>query len=168
MGRENLFINIENKIYKIQSKSYVMNGGRIIILLVFLSVFTLVQAQVTIGTDDAPVSGMLLQLKEVKEVDLSSANGYVNASKGLGLPRINMNVTSSTSGDAGAKLVASLNLTGVTLTADQAKMHTGLIVFNINTSDVTQNAPFSEAKVCPGVYVWMGTEWSRAMVKACE
>lgn len=145
-----------------------MNGGRIVILLVLLSVFTLGQAQVTIGTEDAPASGMLLQLKQVKEADLSSANRYVNASKGVVLPRVNLNVTSSISGDTGAKLVASLNLTGVTLTVDQAIMHAGLIVFNINTSDVTSGAPFSEAKVCPGVYVWMGTEWSRMMVKACE
>ena len=83
-----------------------MNGGRIVILLVLLSVFTLGQAQVTIGTEAAPASGMLLQLKQMKEAGWSSANGYVNARKVVALHSVNLKVTPSIQGDTGDKLVA--------------------------------------------------------------
>lgn len=125
--------------------------------------FLMAAAQVTIGIEEAPVSGSLLQLKDKNVTD-----GKANATKGLLLPRVELDAVNSVSGTIAQKLLNTLKLTlpsGITFNAEQ---HTGLMVYNINTQTVASGAPFSENKVCPGVYVWNGSSWNRLMAKECE
>lgn len=134
-------------------------------MILFL-IFTLnTHAQVTIGIDESPVSGAILQLKTLDESSQGTFN--ITANKGLGLPRVNLEAANYGSSDnSDVRLIKSLGLTGVTANAVQ---HTGLIVFNMTVSDIQGNATgtFLESKICKGVYVWMGDKWARSMVTPC-
>lgn len=112
-------------------------------LFVLISAITAVlytQAQVTIGSKDAPTKGSILQLKE-------NDDGDVNASKGLLLPRVKINnLTPSTpselSGSIGGTDEWDLNI------------HTGLLVYNIAENNLCTPQP-----ILKGPYIWNGTEW---------
>jgi len=120
-------------------------------------------SQVTIGLGEEPEEGALLQLKS-KNVPGREAN----STKGLLLPRVELDASGSADGhDIAAQLVQSLQITlpsGRTIDAEQ---HTGLMIYNISEQPVTKGAPFADDKICPGVYVWDGTQWKRVMYKEC-
>jgi hypothetical protein len=118
--------------------------------LLLLIVFTIsfpAGAQVTIGSDIPPEDGSLLQLKQTSD----DANG-VNSTKGLGLPRVSLTKQTAlfpmyeTTPGSG---VANSDYDDATKKAKLDKDHTGLTVYNVNTT-----APFSD-----GVYTWDGSTW---------
>ena len=103
---------------------------------VLFSFFSLniVQAQVTIGCDEALVEGALLQVKNIAGITDSTAN----STKGLLLPRVS--------------LTAIDKLEPCTATDDLSKLsHVGLMVYN-TTTDLTNTLQ-------NGVYFWNGEEW---------
>ncbi|MDH6306866.1 hypothetical protein M2463_003656 [Parabacteroides sp. PH5-13] len=83
-------------------------------------------AQVTIGSTDAPDKAKLLQ---------------IDNSGGLGLPRVQL-----------ANLSTLQPFITGTLSADDKKAHTGLMVYNLTTT-----SPFKK-----GIYVWDGEKWTEA------
>ncbi len=94
-------------------------------------------AQVTIGSDQTPLSGALLDLKEK-----SSSNAETSTNKGFVLPRI--------------KLTSLTTLSPITKGSGETDAHyAGLTVFNTNNS-----SPFSK-----GIYTWDGERWSKAGVR---
>jgi len=120
-------------------------------------------AQVTIGSDQPAVKGALLQLK-TQEV----AGDNPNSKQGLMLPRVELDAVGSASGSIEQKLISSLKITLPPGTIIDAPQHTGLTVYNISDSPVTSGTPFAETKICPGVYVWDGSRWQRAMKDECQ
>ena len=118
------------------------------------------EAQVTIGLNEEPVSGAILQLKS-EEV----SGNQPNAVQGLMLPRVSFDVDNSATATTADKLKTSLRLT-ISENVDAA-VHTGLTVYNVETKNTVAGSPFAESKICPGVYVWDGTQWIRAMSTDC-
>ncbi|NDV69860.1 FISUMP domain-containing protein [Dysgonomonas sp. 25] len=106
-----------------------------IVLLALLTTISL-HGQVTIGSDQAPNKGALLDLTQG-----SSTN------KGLGLPRVKLNSLTI----AGNDLKVSVN--GATGPAWDKDEHIGLLVYNINKVETASN------RVCPGVHIWDGETW---------
>lgn len=91
----------------------------------------------------SPAQGALLDLKE----NTTNLDDGVTASKGLGLPRVELQANS---GDLGKSLSASTT-TDETLDKDE---HIGLLVYN------TAKDESSEAtRLCPGLHVWDGNKW---------
>lgn len=104
------------------------------LLFIFVSS---IEAQVTIGANEAPVEGALLQLKSKTGV----TDGSENATAGLLLPRVSLTSLTSLDGiDTGD--------------SETAYTYTGLVVYHI--ADTTQSSYFNS-----GVYVWIGTQWER-------
>lgn len=100
-------------------------------------------AQVTIGIDEAPTEGALLQIKSDKSV----TNGDLpNSTKGVAFPRVELT----------KKNELSPMFAGTT-TAAQKSSHTGLVVFNTKEATATDDTSFKFEK---GLYVWKGTEWA--------
>jgi hypothetical protein len=98
------------------------------------------KGQVTIGSDIAPLSGVLLDIKS-KAGTSGTGDATTDANGGgLGLPRVVL--TSETS-------LAPFLPSAI---ASEMKDRTGLMVYNISTT-----SPFK-----PGVYVWDGTRWNVA------
>lgn len=97
-----------------------------------------IKAQVTIGSNNTPVSGALLQLKE------TSTNGD-NSTRGLSMPRVELK---SLSGD----LAESMGAPSGTY---DAPSHIGLLVYNTGVNDNTSSA----ARICQGMHVWTGEQW---------
>lgn len=91
-------------------------------------------AQVTIGTDEQPEVGALLQLKNINGVTDASAN----STKGLGLPKVKL-----TTIDNLKDLNPSLN----------PQNHVGLILYNSNIFC------HNDKMYYPGLYVWDGENW---------
>ena len=93
-------------------------------------------AQVTIGSNNEPLDGALLDLKQ------QQTDGTANSEIGMMLPRVNLtNLTDITA-----------DITGVT--AAENRKYTGLTVYNVNKCFDT-----GAGKGGPGVYVWSGTQW---------
>lgn len=118
------------------------------ITLLCLSVSVLpINAQVTIGLDEKPANGALLQMKEMGGV----TNEVENSTKGMMFPRVKLTVKD--------KLYPMLANADGTTPADNYntpakveamdKLHVGLTVYNTNSS-----VPFKK-----GLYTWNGTEW---------
>lgn len=97
-----------------------------------------IEAQMTIGSDEPPASGALLQLKETSGIT-------DNSEKGLSLPRIEL---VSLTGDLAASMGAESG------TYD-AQSHIGLLVYNVGINDSISEA----SRVCPGMHVWTGDRW---------
>lgn len=113
-------------------------------LLLFISSVWLTSlhlvAQVTIGTNEAPNIGALLDLKMNNELG-------ANSSKGLIMPRVAL------------KDIKTETDLGKTMGATEANSlepldHIGLIVYNTAT-----NTESEEKRFCPGLHVWNGTKW---------
>jgi hypothetical protein len=118
---------------------------KIILLLVCLGISPGLYAQVTIGIDEAPAEGALLQLKDIKD---AISNGGKNADKGLLMPRV--------------RLVNNTQLDPMfpNATEGNKKEHAGLIVYNL-TED--------ESKFLKkGIMVWNGQEWNLLNVRKKE
>ncbi|WP_029902851.1 hypothetical protein [Prevotella sp. 10(H)] len=110
----------------------------ILAILLFFST-TVAYSQVTVGSAHAPAEGALLDLKE----QLPDTDNVTAKNGGLLLPRVKLYNTTS-----------MYNFMTDTLSADyvnQKKLHTGLIVYNIN-ADPTKNLEI-------GIYQWNGTKW---------
>ncbi|MDU1891607.1 MAG: FISUMP domain-containing protein [Dysgonomonas sp.] len=88
------------------------------------------QAQITVGSDIEPNDGALLDLKQ-KTPDAQN----VNATKGLGLPRVSLNSLTSLDDIANA--------------SSAVETYKGLTVYNVNSC-------FNQGT---GIYVWSGDEW---------
>ncbi len=108
--------------------------------------FSSMNSQVTIGMDEIPESGALLQIKEIQ-----TSGSEANSSKGILLPRVNL--VSRTS------LVPTLKASEEN---EQEKLkHTGLVVFNVNIVPNTDPALTLEE----GVYIWDGAKWKAGKKK---
>lgn len=109
-------------------------------------------SQVTIGSNEAPVEGALLQLKDTENV-AGKAN---NASKGVVFPRVALSQK-----DRLYPMFGAINAELPAYTSDMAAInakHAGLIVYNTYTSATTVTNPnliFQE-----GLYVWLGDKWA--------
>jgi len=108
-----------------------------LILLLCAFFATPSQSQVTIGMQDEPLKGTLLDLKE------TNSNGGATTTKGMMYPRVSL---------------VSLNglqpiLTGLDATYESLNLssYTGLTVYNVNETE-----PFVK-----GLYTWDGTQWVR-------
>lgn len=112
-----------------------MNLIKKILLLFSFFVFSLVQAQVTIGGPTPPNAGAILDLKE-------NNNLGINATKGLLMPRVALE------NERQMNPVVTNNVTP-TVKAE----HTGLVLYNTYL-DTSKN-------LCPGLYMWDGDLWSR-------
>lgn len=95
--------------------------------------------QVTIGMDEKPMNGALLQLKTEKDQD---SRGGFNAIKGLALPRVSMTTTTP----AANQLAQSIGSAG----AWDKDLHVGMLVYNVNECVIGGQR---------GLYVWSGSEW---------
>lgn len=110
------------------------------------------QAQVTIGSNEAPVEGALLQLKDTDKV----AGKAKNASKGVVFPRVALSQK-----DRLYPMFGEIGNEQMAYTSDMAAInakHAGLIVYNTYTSATTVTNPnliFQE-----GLYVWLGDKWA--------
>lgn len=108
-----------------------------VILLILNSLtFTNTYAQVTIGMSEAPLKGALLQLKSRKD-----NSNLTNANQGLGLPRVELTSISD---------LFPMFPVGYDKSA-QDKIHTGLIVYNVN-----EDLKDGDGK---GIYYWDGEKW---------
>lgn len=112
---------------------------KIILTCIVCTIACLANAQVTIGSDKAPLSGALLQLDQ----NLSTGTGGgVTSTKGLLLPRVE--IKSETA------LASTIGTLG---SGETAADYTGLIVFHVKGSTL----PALES----GIYVWMGNKWEK-------
>lgn len=114
-----------------------------IIVIVFLSFFCLKgNSQVTIGVDEEPVHGAILQLKDQKNV----AVGGVNATRGLLLPRVHL-----------TDLNSLIDIIPDSEDRPDPNVHIGLTVYNMNEDACSLKVPLRR-----GVYMWNGNTWSLA------
>ena len=98
-----------------------------------------VYGQVTIGSDNEPSAGSLLDLKQ-------NNNAGVNSSKGLVMPRVALTNLKPLNP---IQLAASIGNTG----SWPLEEHIGLMVYNVK-KDMCASEPIFE-----GLYVWNGVEW---------
>lgn len=90
-------------------------------------------AQVTIGSDEQPLRGALLDLKQ---------NPDGTSNKGLLMPRVS--------------LAGITDLTIAENSTESKNQHIGAVVYNVNKI-ITDEAYL----LCPGIYVWNGEAWQR-------
>ncbi|NDV68971.1 FISUMP domain-containing protein [Dysgonomonas sp. 25] len=108
-----------------------------IIILAFLTTTINLHSQVTIGSNQVPNKGALLDLK-------MDSQGM--STKGLGLPRVELkDIRTKTD------LAETMGLASGTLNAAD---HVGLVVYNIGKEETSEATRF-----CPGVHLWDGSEW---------
>lgn len=99
------------------------------------------QEGVTIGSNEAPESGALLQVKNLNGV----TNDASNSTKGFAFPR----VTLTHKNDLRPMLPSAAS-------AAQKATHTGLVVYNTSTATAADDPDFTFKK---GLYLWNGTQW---------
>lgn len=117
-----------------------MKSFRFLIISLLLPIY--ISGQVTIGSDETPAAGAILQLKQP-----GSFSNNATATRGLLLPRVALT----------DRFLLTPMLTGSDLTdLTQNKDHIGLTVYN--TNDLYY--PY-----CKGLYVWDGTKWEPFMRK---
>lgn len=115
------------------------------ILQAFLLLFCIsnLNAQVTIGSANTPISGALLDLKEE-----NSPTGGATSNKGLGLPRVKL--LSFTITNPATGVASTINDAPTTELWDKDE-HIGLVVYH--SDDCTLNGQ--------GLYVWTGDKWTK-------
>lgn len=107
---------------------------RVLVISLFVSsTLSPLHAQVTIGSDEHPIAGAILDLKE--------HDGLSTASKGMMLPRVGL--TSKTD-------LYPMFKEGYDKAQEDA-IHAGLLVYNVN-EDLCEN-------LHKGVFAWDGTQW---------
>lgn len=110
------------------------------------------KSQVTIGLDKNAVKGALLQLKQEETTD-----GAVNATKGLGLPRVGL--------EKRKQLFPMFEADGAgyknAVKTEEDEKHIGLVVFNMTDNTDTEKA--EDELLCQGPYVWDGNIWVRLL-----
>jgi hypothetical protein len=97
------------------------------------------QGQVTVGSDIAPLSGVLLDIKS-HTADANNATTGGTTGGGLGLPRVILTDVNSL-----APFLPSA-------ASGEKTARAGLMVYNVSTT-----SPFTQ-----GVYVWDGSQWNVA------
>ena len=101
-----------------------------------------VKAQVTVGAEESPVPGAMLQLKSRSD---ALSQGNANAILGVGFPRVALVVRD--------QLQPMYSATDAPNLLKEVKMeHTGLVVYNVTEDD--------NEELHPGLYQWDGTEWT--------
>lgn len=112
---------------------------------------SVLNAQVSIGTDEVPVAGALLQLKDVAGV----ADDGANAHKGMAYPRVSL----SDYDNLFPMFLSDPNNPASGANAEYAAgkaaldaSHTGLTVYNTNDA----------APLMKGLYTWTGSKWMLA------
>lgn len=105
-------------------------------------------SQVTLGLDEAPAQGTILQIKNIANQDTGA-----NANKGLGMPRMFL--------PDSEKLSPMYSYADASNTPTQAALtsHTGLVVYNLNTC-------LNRKGDDNGLYVWQGGIWNLLSEKA--
>ncbi|NDV95415.1 hypothetical protein D0T84_10880 [Dysgonomonas sp. 521] len=111
-----------------------------LVFIFFLSISGGLKAQVTIGSAIEPNKGALLDLKEKNPVDPDADNS--TASKGLGLPRVNLTTLTA--------------ISDISEAVGEEIEHTGLMVYNVNDATLSN--------ILPGIYIWDGTRWIKSDV----
>jgi hypothetical protein len=111
-----------------------LNLGSLFILLLMACPCSRLHAQVTIGSGTTPAKAALLQIKEMEPAP--GTEGATATTGGLLLPRVELNTLTDFS-------LSTL------LSDDKEKDHTGLLVYNVNSS----------GGLAKGVYLWCGTKW---------
>jgi hypothetical protein len=116
----------------------------IILLVIVVLGSANLNAQVTIGSENGPIAGAILQLKETEVNDNSP-----NSSKGIELPRVELTDKNQLfpmfqSDGAGGYITGSTPYVKAT---EDAK-HTGLLVYHTGTTQISE-----------GIYCWDGQEW---------
>jgi len=106
-------------------------------------------AQVTVGSNKAPVKGALLEIKNKDADSPSSVTDIKNVTSdekggGLGLPRVWLEDMKTLQPFIAKDAAWDANTGGV------KQLHAGLMVYNINATDFTQ-----------GIYVWDGAQWNK-------
>ena len=110
-------------------------------IFALMSTLTL-KAQVTVGANEGPVPGAILQVKTTGD---AVSNGNVNATQGIGFPRVAL-VTK----DLLQPMYSAADAPHLT---DAVKMeHKGLVVYNVTDDD--------NVDLSPGLYQWDGTQWT--------
>jgi len=130
--------------------------------LMFASFFLLlpVQAQVTVGNNEAPVDGALLQIKETAGV----AGKAKNSSKGVIFPRVALSQK-----DRLYPMFGEIGSENPSYTSDRTAIntkHAGMVVYNIYSSPSSVTNPnliFQE-----GLYVWLGDKWASVGTPSVE
>lgn len=113
---------------------------RIFLLLFLIPIsFSITQAQVTIGSEINPNAGAMLDLKQY-----APGSDNTTATKGLGLPRVNLTTPNALSDIADA--------------VGFEVEHTGLVVYSLNKC-------LNKTGRDNGVYVWTGSEWQALNAK---
>ena len=124
----------------------------LVFIMLFLSLSTL-QAQVSIGSGEEPISGSILQLKEKGAVTDASPNAY----RGLALPRVTLSekkalypmfLVDPDNPNSGPNTAYS----GATNKQALDKAHTGMIVYNLTEDD--------DKELCLGLNQWDGEQWN--------
>lgn len=113
---------------------------KIYFICVFLQVSNAVQGQVTIGSESAPSTGALLQMKETD-------NNGTNSTKGMLLPRVALTD------------IYALEPCAETNEANKIA-HTGMMVYNTTTD--------STGVLKENIYAWNGERWRSQKVEEGE
>ena len=116
------------------------------ILVAMLLHTSILLAQVTIGSNEVPASGALLQLKDVTQISDDNAN----SSKGLMMPRMELNAVDQLFPMFDEVQGQYYRKDGIDFDkATEDNSHRGLMVFNVKESD----------ELCRGLHVWDGNYW---------
>ena len=140
-----------------------MNFNKLTKTFLMLAAFVLLlpaQAQVTIGNNEAPAEGALLQIKEAENV----VGKLKNSSKGVVFPRVALSQK-----DKLYPMFGEIGAENPTYTANAATInprHAGMVVYNTYTSPggvTNSNLIFQE-----GLYVWLGDKWASVGTPSVE
>lgn len=125
----------------------------IIIIISLLNSTLNASAQVTIGLGEEPVSGALLQMKDIKNAPAGDINSY----KGIGLPRVDLtdleNLYPMFLSDPNDPTSGPTSEYGTNKASIDAK-HTGLVVYNVGNEHISTD-----------MYYWDGTKWNATAKK---
>jgi hypothetical protein len=122
-----------------------------------MSITSTLTAQVTIGANEAPLFGALLQLKDKNNVSDSTLNAY----KGLAMPRVTLSDKKELYPMFLANPDDPSSGPNADYTANKAtldKTHTGLMVYNLVENDAKN--------LCLGLNLWNGKQWNCLQQKA--
>ncbi|MDR1562467.1 MAG: hypothetical protein LBS54_05215 [Dysgonamonadaceae bacterium] len=114
-----------------------------IILYAILAISTPAMSQVTIGSTEDPTTGALLQIKQIEDVNYYEPN----ANGGLLLPRVELNPSDA------EPMKPVIN---GAITEPEQKKHTGLVVYNMTTTQLAQQGGFT---------FWNGVQWNYVKAK---
>jgi hypothetical protein len=142
--------NQKKTVQRLDTKLRITEQMKKIILACTISImYCAAYGQVTIGAEEEPVNGALLQLKNIEAV----SGGGVNATKGLGLPRVKL-VNLKPGAATGANSLP-LSIGSPQAESWDLNAHIGLTVYNINPCPAGRTIIYDET----GPQVWDGSRW---------